>query len=620
MRFSGDRGEHSILEDKTLEQRLRIFWVMIVVIVLIICGRLWELQIRRGEHYANLADGNRMRRVRVMPTRGVIYSRDGRELVRSRPAFTVALVPGGIPQNAEGVLEYLSEILCLTSEELQTAIAKGRQNLYEPVRIVRDVDLSTVVAIEENRLRLPGVFIEEEWVRDYLYPNFASHLIGYLGVISEQELRQLGSGYASSDLVGKTGLEAIYERELRGELGSVMVEVNALSRPVQTVSYVDPVPGHSLVLTIDKDLQEAAREAFISHTDTLRGENDPPYRGAVVALNPKTGEVLAMVSLPDYDPARLLDARQRNSYYTSLINNPDRPLFNRAVQGQYRPGSAFKPFIAVAMLEEKVVTPDQVFNATGTSESGIRDWVITQGLAPFGPITFTDAVAVSSNHYFAEFGKQVGIDRLSVWLRRFGFGSPTGLIGVAQEASGLVPDREWKRKQYAAYPVYEQAWYPADTELISIGQGPVDVTPIQLAVAYSAIANRGVIYQPTVVKQIIDPEGEIVYEHTPTVKTTLDVSKSTWDAVIKGMEAVITHPRGTARRVFEGFPIPVAGKTGSAEIPGQPSHGLFAAFAPVDDPELLVVVIVENGGGGSSSAAPIARMVFEAYFGLNRQE
>lgn len=469
-------------------------------------------------------------------------------------------------------------------------------------------------------MKLPGVFIEEEWVRDYLYPSFASHLIGYLGIISEQELQQLGSGYASSDLVGKTGLEAIYEQELRGVLGSVMVEVNALSRPVQTVSYVEPIPGYSLILTLDRELQQAAREAFIAHTDTLREEGAPPFKGIVIALNPKTGEILALVSMPDYDPGRLLDARQRNSYYKSLVNNPDLPLFNRAIQGQYGPGSAFKPFIAVAMLEEKVVTPDQVFNATGTSEYGIRDWVITQGLAPFGPIKLVDALAVSSNHYFAEFGKQVGIDRLSTWLRKFGFGSPTEMIGVTQEASGLVPDREWKRQRYAGYPTYEQAWYPVDTEQISIGQGFVTVTPVQLAAAYSAIANRGVIYQPTVVKQIIDPEGEIVFEHTPTVKTTMDVAESTWNAVIQGMEAVITHPRGTARRAFEDFPIRTAGKTGSYEIPGQEGHGLFAAFAPVEDPELVVVVIVEHGTGGASSAAPIARMVFDAYFGLNRQE
>lgn len=614
------RGEIKNLDDKKLEQRLRSFWAVVIIILLIIGGRLWELQIRKGDHYASLAEGNRMRRIRVMPTRGVIYDRNGSEIVRSRPAFAVALVPGGIPQNAEGVLEYLSEILDLTSEELEEAIAKGRRNLYEPVRIMRDVDLSTVVAIEENRMRLPGVFIEEEWVRDYRYPYFASHLIGYLGIISEEELKQYGPGYGSSDLVGKTGLEALYEQELRGESGSVTVEVNALSRPMQTVSYVDPIPGSSIVLTLDKDLQTTAQEAFIAHTDTLRNPGDPPFKGAVVALNPKTGEILAMVSEPTYDPARLLDARERSSYYASLVSNKDLPLFNRAVQGQYGPGSVFKPFIAVAMLEEKVVTADQVFNATGVSEYGVRDWIVAQGGAPFGRITLKEALAMSSNHYFAEFGKQVGIDRLSIWLRNFGFGSPTNVVGIAQEAAGLVPDREWKRQRFASYPIYDQAWYPTDTEQISIGQGFVTVTPLQLAVAYSAIANRGVIYHPTLVKRIIDPNGETIFEHSPIVKETVNASKATWEAVIEGMEAVITYSRGTARRVFEDFPLSIAGKTGSYEIPGQEAHGLFAAFAPADDPELVVVVIVEHGTGGASGAAPIARMVFDAYFGFNKQE
>lgn len=614
------RGEIRNLEDKKLEQRLRLFWAAVIIILLILGGRLWELQIRQGDHYASLAEGNRIRRIRVMPTRGVIYDRNGAEIVRSRPAFTVALVPGGIPQNAEAVLEYLSEILGLTGEELEDAIAKGRRNLYEPVRIMRDVDLSTVVAIEENRMRLPGVFIEEEWVREYLYPNFASHIIGYLGIISEEELKQFGSEYGSSDLVGKTGLEALYESLLRGESGSVTVEVNALSRPVQTVSYIESIPGSNIVTTLDRELQAVAQEAFAAHTETLRKPGDPPLKGAVVALNPKTGEILALVSQPTYDPAKLLDARERSSYYASLINSKDQPLFNRAVQGQYGPGSVFKPFIAVAMLEEKVVTADQIFNATGVSEYGVRDWIVAQGGAPFGPITLREALAMSSNHYFAEFGKEVGIDRLSVWLREFGFGSPTNVIGVTQEASGLVPDREWKRKRFSSYPIYDQAWYPTDTEQISIGQGFVTVTPLQMAVAYSAIANRGVIYQPTLVKEIVAPDGSIIYEHTPTVVKTMDVSHSTWEAVIDGMEAVITHPRGTARRIFQDFPLSIAGKTGSYEIPRQEAHALFAAFAPVDDPELVVVVIVEHGVGGASGAAPIARAVLDAYFGLYEQE
>lgn len=614
-----ERGETLILSNKQIEQRLRTFYILALVIALVLAGRLWSLQIRRGDYYARLAEGNRMRRVRVMPTRGVIMDRNGVELIRSRLAFTVSLVPGGIPRNSEEVFAYLSEILDLTSEELTAAIEKGRRSLYEPVRIMRDVSPGTVVAIEENRVYLPGVFIEEEWVRDYCYDGLASHLIGYLGIISEKELIEYGMSYGSSDLVGKVGIEAIYENQLRGVPGSITVEVNALSRPIQTVSYVEPVPGYNIIMSIDKDLQMVAKEAFISHTKSLSDE-EKFYKGVIVALNPKSGEVLVMVSIPDYDAARLLDPSERNSYYTALTKNKDLPLFNRAVQGQYGPGSAFKPFIAVAMLEEQVVKADQVFNATGTSQYGVRDWTIAQGGAPFGQITLTDALAMSSNHFFAKFGTDVGIDRMSVWLREFGFGSQTGIPGIVQEASGMVPDREWKKQHFSGYPSSDQAWYPSDTEQISIGQGFVTVTPIQLAVAYSAIANRGTIYQPTVIKQIVDPEGNVVEQSNKTPVRQLNVAAETWESVIEGMQAVITHPRGTARKAFADFPISIAGKTGSYEIPNQEAHGLFAAFAPVEDPELVVIVIVEHGAGGASSAAPIARKVFDAYFGLDMQE
>lgn len=608
------------LKDKKLRQRLRIFYVVVLITLLIISGRLWNLQIRQGEHYAHLADGNRIRRIRVMPTRGVIMDRNHQELIRSRPAFAVSLIPGGIPQDSDAAMVYLSNILELSDEELAEAIDRGRSSRYEPVRIMRDVDPAVVVAIEENRVRLPGVMIEEEWVREYLYGDLTSHLTGYLGIISRDELQKFGESYSSSDLVGKTGLEAEYETLLRGTAGSLTVEVNALSRPIQTVSHVDSIPGYNLVMTIDKDLQAAAKAGFVNHTKTLREEGQPPFAGSVVALNPKTGELLAMVSFPDYDASYLLDDNQRNAYYASLSNDNARPLFNRSVQGQYGPGSVFKPFIAVALLEEEIITSNQVFNATGTSRYGVRDWVIAQGGTPFGNITLTEAMAMSSNHYFVHFGTELGIDRLAPWLRDFGFGEHTGLVGVGQEAGGIVPDRQWKRERFSHLPTYDQAWYPSDTEQVSIGQGFITVTPLQLAIAYGAIANRGVVYQPTLVNKLIDPEGNVIDEHVPVPNKILDVSDQTWDAVINGMQAVITHPRGTARSAFVDFPLTVAGKTGSYEIPGQEAHGLFGAFAPADDPELVVVVLVEHGVGGGSSAAPIARRVFDAYFGFDKEE
>ncbi len=608
------------MDRNLLEQRLRTFYVTVLILLFVLVGRLWYLQIVQGEYFSHLADGNRMRRVRILPTRGVIFDRNGDVLVRSRPAFTVALVPGGIPQDSHDVLELLSDTLGLTTQEVTDFMNRGRSFPYEPVRLIRDVSPSLVVAIEENRARLPGVFIEEEWVREYLHSDLVSHLLGHLGIISEQELQQHGSRYGSSDLVGKSGLELLFEQQLSGIPGRRTVEVNALSRPIQTIGVIEPVPGHNLVLTIDRKLQRVAEEAFLSHTAQLRDEGRNAHNGAVIAMNPTTGEVLALVSVPSYDPSRLIDASERNSYYNQLMDDSSLPFFNRTLQGQYGPGSAFKPFIAVAMLEERVVRADQVFNATGVSQYGVRDWVIAQRLAPFGNITLNEALAMSSNHYFAEFGAQVGVDRLAPWLREFGFGEPTGIVVLPQEAPGLVPDREWKQNRFAGSPSYDQVWYPTDTEQISIGQGFIHVTPLQLAVGYSAIANRGSIYQPLVIQEVHDPEGQVVGVFEPQLLRQLDVSPSTWNAVIQGMQSVITHPRGTARTAFAEYPLSVAGKTGSYEIPGKDSHGIFGAFSPIEDPELVVIVIVEHGVGGGSAAAPIARKVFDAYFGLEMAE
>ena len=610
------------MKDKVFEKRLGIFFKILFLVILILAGRLWYLQIFQVNRYVQMAEGNRMRRIRLTPTRGEILDRNGDVLIRSRPAYTVSLIPDALynKSSSSEELEVLGEILGLTNEELQELMKKGQTYPYEPVRLIEDVDPSVVVAIEENRARLPGVFIEEGWIREYLYSDLASHLVGYLGIINEHELREYGSSYNSSDLVGKSGIELLYEDYLRGKLGSVTVEVNALSRPIKTIGSLEPIPGYNIEMSIDKDLQQFVQQTFIEHTASLKEREINAASGAVVVLNPKTGEILAMVSVPGYEPGRLLDPSERSSYYAQLITDPSLPFFNRALQGQYGPGSVFKPFIAVAMLEEEVVEPDELFNATGVSQYGVRDWVITQRLAPFGLINLTDAMAVSSNHYFAEFGVKVGIDRLSKWLREFGFGAPTGLVAAPQEAIGLVPDREWKRQRFSNAPVYEQVWYPTDTEQISIGQGFITVTPLQLAVGYSAIANRGTIYQPTIIKRILSPEGNVIQEHTPVITRKLDVSSETWDAVIKGMEAVITHPRGTARNVFNDFPISVAGKTGSYEIPGKDAHGLFGAFAPIDDPEIVVVVVVEHGYGGSTSAAPIARKILDYYFGLDQIE
>ncbi len=617
MSYSVDRGEKSVLDENVMEGRVRIFYWIAVICVLLLVGRLWYLQIVRGEYFARLADGNRVRQVRQIPFRGLIKEQNGTTLARSRLAFTVALVPGGIPKDNDDVLPLLSDILDMTVEELEEAIRRGQGYPYEPVRIMRDVDPAAVVAIEENRRRLPGVYIDEEPVRDYNGTLYCSHVVGHLGIINRQELQSFGPTYRGSDLVGKSGLERHYEPTLRGEPGAVTVEVNALSRPIRVVNSLDPVPGNNLTLTMDYELQKAAYEAFENHAEVVRETFPNAYNGAVVAMDPRNGNILAMASIPGFEPDRLLDVAERNAYYRSLVSDPRQPFFDRATQGQYGPGSTLKPFTAVSILEEGAFSLGDTFHASGVSEHGVRDWVITRGLAPFGEIDLGEAIALSSNHFFAEHGTKTGIDSLSGWLESFGLGQPTGIGISPSERVGVVPNREWKRERFAGSAQYDQIWYPSDTEQVSIGQGFINATPLQMTVAYSIIANRGRAYTPQLVQEIHCPEGELLWTAEPEVAHTVEASAETWDAVVDGMVGTVTHPRGTARASFEDFPLSVAAKTGSYEVPGRDSHGVFAAFAPADEPEIVVFVVIEHGGGGGTGAAPIARQVLDAHFGFD---
>ncbi|NLJ79969.1 MAG: penicillin-binding protein 2 [Firmicutes bacterium] len=607
------------MADKDTEKRLLLLFSLILALAVIIVGRLWYLQMIKGEHYARLADGNRMRQLRVMSPRGEIRDRRGEVLVRSRASFTVSLVPGGFPKEAGKNVELLCELLGISPEELEEAVEKGRGFPYEPVRIRRNVDPETVVALEENRIHLPGVFIEKEPVREYLYGDLASHLIGHLGIINAAELREYGAGYRGSDLVGKSGIEQTYENLLRGEIGMLTVEVNALSRPLRNVNILDPIPGYNIVLTLDRRLQAVAERAFLEHIETLE-ENPGTQTGGILAVNPQNGEVLVMASIPSFCPERLLDVTERNTYYKELSADQKRPFFNRVTQALYGPGSAFKPVTALALLEENVISPTERFNATGISKYGVRDWVITNNQAPFGLIDMYDAVGMSSNHYFAEHGVQVGIDNLSRWMEAFGFGSPTGLQLLPGESKGLLPSREWKEKAFSDQPASERNWYPSDTEQISIGQGFHQMTLLQIAQVYQAVATKGKIYTPQIVKEILTPEGTVIYQSEPKLSKTVEAKEKNWELLRHLLTAPVKHPRGTARTSLADFPIPVAAKTGTWEIPGRLSNGVFVAFAPVEEPEILVAVIVEQGGGGASAAGPIVRRILDSYFGFEEQE
>lgn len=617
MNYIKERGD--VMKQKTTEKRLFVLFVIAMACLVLIIGRLWFLQLVKGEHYARLSDGNRMRQLRVTPPRGEILDRNGQVLVRSRAAFTVSLLPESQLSGDDSVEHLLCEFLDLTEEELTEAVEKGRGYPYEPVRIKRDVGPETVVLIEENRINLPGVFIEEEPVREYLWGELAAHVMGYLGVISPEELQRYGTTYRGNDLVGKSGIEQTYEEILRGEVGTLTVEVNALNRPIQTVNVLDPIPGHNISLTIDANLQAAAEQAFAEHILTLK--DDPGTQtGGIVALNPQTGEILALVSMPTFAPEKLIEQTERNRYYSTLAQDQRRPFFNRVTQALYGPGSTFKTITALAILEEGIIKPDERFNATGVTKYGVKDWVINSGLAPFGRITMYDALGVSSNHYFADNGVLVGIDRLSNWMTALGFGAPTGLNLSPAEAKGIVPSREWKKRAFSNQPISEQNWYPADTEQISIGQGFHQMTLLQLAQSYAAIATKGTIYTPQIVKEIRAPDGTIVFQSKPEVERHVGATLETWDTLQDVLEAPIRHARGTARTIMGDSSYSIAGKTGTWEVPGSISNGLFVGFAPKKNPEILVAVVVERGGGGSSTAAPIARKVMDVYFGVEEPE
>lgn len=601
------------------ELKQRALWVAVAVSVLLmaLAGRLWQLQIVRGEDYAALADGNRMRRLSITAPRGIIRDRSGRILADNRLAFTVSVVPGGLQQNAADVVAALARILHVDVETIEDAIEGAKREYpYEPIRVLRDVPADVVVAVEENRMDLPGVVLEQEPMRRYPAGPLASHIVGYLLLATPENLRSY-EGYRADDLVGHVGIERAYESYLRGEPGFAQVEVNALSRAVREFDPVPPVPGADLVLTLDLELQEKSTAALQRQLDLISDDPErqgPVGGGAVLVLDVNTGAVLAMVSLPTYDAQMLLTER-RGEYLSRLNSDPLQPMFHRATQGRYAPGSAFKPVTLLAAVERGVVDPRATFNATGSVTIGgtvFRDWTTVQGLPPAGKITAVQALERSVNDYFFTIGTEAGIQAIADTARRFGLGGATGLDMSPSGSPGRVPDPAWKRAQLGL------PWFGGDTANVSIGQGDLLMTPLQMAMLYSGIANRGTVFTPYLVQTVTSPTGEIIQDTQPVVLTRYGANQSDWDVMEEGLREVIVGNRGTARRAFEDFPVAVAGKTGSAETaPNRESHAWFAAYAPMDKPEIAVAVLIEYGGGGGGNAAPVGCRVLAAYFGVN---
>ena len=586
-------------ENEDFSGRLQFLMLVIVLIIAVLIGRAGYLQVYDGERYARLAEGNRIRIIPAEAARGTFYDRNGELLVTNRPGFTVSLLPLTEPISPE-VIARVSKLINVPVEEIQKKI--DAHVGFDPIRIKNDVLPDIVTIIEEQKDDYPGVVIEVLPIRDYIYGEYASHVFGYVSEINEEELeRRKDEGYKSGYIIGKFGLERVYDKEVRGINGGDQVEVDVSGRPVQILGRQSPVPGNDLILTIDKHIQEVAEQAVDAQLSIVHAN-----AAAAVVMNPQTGEVLAMVSRPAFNP-NLFAGGISTQNWNLLNNNPYHPMDNKAITGEYPPGSTFKIVTGTAALAEHKVTPqEKIFDAG-------HHWIIPKtnaGGEALGWINFQEAMAHSDNVYFYEMGNRLGVDALERYARMFGLGMRTG-IDLPYEAEGLVPNRKYKQENYE-----DGEWYLSETFDAAIGQGFNLVTPLQAAMVMGEIAANGKRFQPHLVRRIVDVNGNTVREFEPKLLSELEVSPSVIHNVQEGLHEVTKI--GTAAGVFAGFPVDIAGKTGTAENSQGRDHGWFVAYGPYAHPNIVVAVIVEQGGFGSLSAVPIGRRILEAAFRLDR--
>lgn len=578
------------MDRESFERRLTALLGVVGGLLAILALRLWQVQVVQGDYFLRLSQENSLRITSVAAPRGLILDQRGRPLVANRAAFTVALVPTEL-RNPRQEVPLVARLLGLDPAEVTRKLAEAQARPFEPVRLRRDVPKEVVAAVEESRMDLPGVLVEIEPVREYLYHGLAAHLLGYLREINDQELRTLrAQGYEPGELIGKDGVERVYDRYLRGRNGQIRAEVDAQGRPVRTLGTVPAVPGDTLVLGLNLDVQQAAEAAL----------GDRP--GAVVAMDPRTGAIVAMASHPAFDP-NLFSAGLTAATWNSLLHDPRRPLINRAIRGAYPPGSVFKIVTASAALELGAVRPDTWFDSPGYYILG--GWTFREWKA-LGHLNFIDAIAMSCDACFYELARRVGPEQVAAFARRYGLGQPTG-IDLPDEGGGVVPDPAWKRR------ALNEPWYAGDTLNMGIGQGYVLVTPLGIARVLAAVATGGDLVTPHAVTEVRTPRGTVIARIAPPPAGRVPVSARTMAVLQEGLRAVVT--RGTA----SGMQIPgltVAGKTGTAESPHGKPYAWFAAYAPVDHPQLVVVAVVENAGFGDEFAAPIVQRVLEVAFGI----
>lgn len=592
-----------------LSRRLKILTIFVIVMLSILVLRLWFLQIVKGPMYRVQSENNRIQLQRIPPFRGLIMDRNGELLVDNRPSYDLYIIPEDV-QNQEHLFLNIKQLISLDLQKARHKLKRSYSGRpFEPVLIKKSITREELAVIETNLFNLPGVFIQVRPQRNYIYSTLASHIIGYLGEISEKQLK---SGKyinnSTGDFIGQYGVESIWQNQLNGIRGWKQIEVDAKRRKLRTISKQPPTPGYNINLTIDKDLQLLAEKSLKDRA------------GAIVAIDPNTGEVLAIASGPPINPNKFVDGINRTDW-NKYTNSKEYPLQNRAIGSQYPPGSIFKIVVAFAGLEEGIIDPEEEIYCNGRYKLGnhsYKCWKWKYG--GHGKVNLQDAMKGSCDIYFYRLGKKLGIDTIAQYARMFGLGQKTN-IDLDYEADGLIPDREWKLQKYGV------PWQQGETVSSAIGQSFVSVTPIQMARLMAAVFNGGRIYQPRIVKKVGN-RFSTIYEFSPDLQERIDFRSENMELIKQSLIAVVNDPKGTGKSAkVKG--ITVAGKTGTAqvvalekakslnpdgEVPSKyQDHAWFVAIAPVEDPKIAIAVLIEHGGGGSTVAAPVAGNLIRQY-------
>ena len=592
---------------RLVRNRVVVGAVAIMLLIGVLIARLYFLQVIQYDYHSTLSENNRVHVQPIPPTRGLIYDRNGVIIADNRPSFSLTMTRER-SGDWQQVLDVIVEVLQLSADDralFEKRMRQGRRP-FEPVPILFELSEEQIARVAVNQFRLPGVEVSAQLVRHYPQGAHFAHSVGYVGRINEKELKILDPvNYSGTHHIGKTGIERFYEAELHGQVGYEEVETNARGRVLRVLKRTDPIPGKDIVLGLDIKLQEAAEAALAGR------------RGAIVALDPRSGEVLAMVSQPSFDPNLFVTGIGFQAY-ADLRDSIDRPLFNRVLRGLYPPGSTIKPAVAIAGLDSGVVTAgsrvfDPGYYQLPNYDHKYRNW----NRSGDGWVDLDLAIMRSNDTYFYDLAHKMGIDRLSSYMNKFGLGQKVSL-DMFEESSGLMPTREWKRA------TRRQAWFPGETLILGIGQGYMQTTPLQMAQATALIASKGKWNRPHLARTI---EGQPPVDENPIDDIVLR-DKSDWIKVTHGMEQVMHNARGTARQAAAGAQYRIAGKSGTAQVVAikqgekydrnkvqerHRDHALFVGFAPAQDPKIVVSVMIENGEAGGRVAAPVMRQVMDAW-------